>query len=388
MKLRLLVPVFLLILGWVVASPAVALADAEAELEASQQRLVEIQQQIEEGLRKLRAHQARAGSLSDDLERLDAEVRRLAASAKRSQRELQRIDTDLQAGQKDLDALQSKRRNTEDQVRQRLAVLYKSGEVGLAKVLLGATTTPYEVAENHYYLTRMVRHDRQLVDSYRNQAAVLEQKLAELERLRAKQTKVSERRQRERAMLARAGQDKRRLLLEIREDEALQSSYLEELRARAARLAELVKKLETDLVQTYTGSGSPFKEQKGRLAWPVDGALRVGFGKTRNPELGTMLESHGLEVAAAIGSPVRSVWGGKVLYASPFRGYGKLMIIDHGEKFYSLYAHVARFVKQSGEQVAPGDVIAYSGFEGRDSLYFEIRRSGQPLDPLPWLKAR
>ena len=368
--------------------PATSQADAEAELEASQQRLVEIQQQIEEGLHKLRAQQARAGSLTDDLGRLDVEVRRLTAAAQRSQEELKRLDADLRTVQKELEALQATRRDTEKLVRKRLTVLYKNGEVGLAKVLLGATTTPYAVAENHFYLTRMVRHDRQLVDAYRAQAASLEDKLAELERLRTKQARTSERRKREQAVLAKASQGKRRLLEQIRKDEALQASYLKELRAKAARLADLVEKLETGLVQTYTAPGAPFLEQKGRLAWPVDGALRTGFGKIRNSELGTMFESHGFEIAAVVGSPVRAVWGGKVLFASPFRGYGKLMILDHGEKYYSLYAHVARFEKQAGEQVAAGDLIAYSGFEGRDALYFEIRRSGQPLDPKPWLKPR
>ena len=291
---RLLLPLLLLVLIETLFYPAMSQADAEAELETSQQRLVEIQQQIEEGLRKLRAHQARAGSLDDDLGRLDVEVRRLNAATRRSQKELKRLDTDLNAAQEDLETLQASQRDTEELVRKRLTVLYKNGEVGLAKVLLGATTTPYAVAENHFYLTRMVRHDRQLVDAYRAQAVSLEDKLAELERLRTKQVRTSERRKREQRTLAKASQEKRRLLERIRKDEALQASYLKDLRAKAARLADLVKKLETDLVQTYTAPGAPFPEQKGLLAWPVDGALRTGFGKSRNPELGTILESHGL----------------------------------------------------------------------------------------------
>jgi septal ring factor EnvC (AmiA/AmiB activator) len=101
-----------------------------------------------------------------------------------------------------------------------------------------------------------------------------------------------------------------------------------------------------------------------------------------------LLESNGLEIAAEAGSPVKAVWAGKILYASQFRGYGKLMIIDHGDKYYSLYAQVAQFARQVGEQVLPGETVAYSGFEGRDFLYFEIRKSGKPLDPLPWLKKR
>lgn len=363
-------------------------AGTEADLKASQQRLEEIQEQIEVGLRDLRSKQSKAGSLADDLERLDDEVRRLAAAARLSSRELKKIDARMIAVQQEREELQSARGETLDKVHQRLTTLYKAGEIGLAKVLLSATTTPYEVAENHFFLTRMVRHDRQLIEEYRTQDRNLEIKLTELQDLRAQQLKISERHNREKTALDKAGAGKRHLLAKIRKDEQLLSNYLDELRVKAARLGELVEKLETDVTQSYTGQMSPFRQQKGRLDWPVEGAVRIGFGTTRNAELGTLLESNGLEIAAAVGTPVKAVWAGKVLYASPFRGYGKLLIIDHGEKYYSLYAHVAQLVKHVGEQVTAGETIAYSGFEGRDFLYFEVRHSGKPLDPLPWLKPR
>jgi septal ring factor EnvC (AmiA/AmiB activator) len=255
-------------------------------------------------------------------------------------------------------------------------------------VLLGSTVTPFEIAENHAFLTRMVRSDRQLIEDYREQSEQLEERLAQLRLLREKQARLNRKRQQQQETLAKAGKTKRKLLAEMRRDEALLNGYLDELRIKAARLGELVKKLETDLVQSYTESDAPFSAQKGRLAWPVAGKLRVGFGTARNAELGALLESNGLEIATEAGSPVKAVWSGRVLYASPFRGYGKLMIIDHGEKYYSLYAQVARFAKQIGEHVSPGETVAYSGFEGRDFLYFEVRHSGKPLDPLPWLTRR
>jgi septal ring factor EnvC (AmiA/AmiB activator) len=79
---------------------------------------------------------------------------------------------------------------------------------------------------------------------------------------------------------------------------------------------------------------------------------------------------------------------GKVIFANSLRGYGKLMIIDHGDKYYTLYAHVARFTKQVGESATAAEVIAYSGYDGRDAVYFEIRQGGKPLDPGDWLTPR
>ncbi|MCK4537019.1 MAG: peptidoglycan DD-metalloendopeptidase family protein [Desulfuromonadales bacterium] len=365
-----------------------AWADQDGDLVASQEKLAEIERQIEAGLRDLRDKQARSSSLADDLARLDDETRRLAAAVRRSGRELKKLDGQVVQVRKERETLQASLQTTGEKVRRRLTVLYKSGEIGLARVLLGATVTPYEMAENHAFLARLVRYDRQLIEDYRGQAQRLEERLVQLQQLREKQARLNERRNRQQEALGKAGKTKRKLLVVIRKDEALLSGYLDELRAKAARLGELVKKLETDLVQSYTEFATSFSQQKGRLAWPVSGKLRVGFGTTRSAELGTLLESNGLEIVAEVGSPVQAVWSGKVLYASPFRGYGKLMIIDHGDKYYSLYAQVARFAKQAGEQVSPGETVAYSGFEGRDYLYFEVRQSGKPLDPLPWLKRR
>jgi septal ring factor EnvC (AmiA/AmiB activator) len=174
----------------------------------------------------------------------------------------------------------------------------------------------------------------------------------------------------------------------LRTDQAKLTATLDELRAKAARLAELVKKLETARTQPYTGKGADFLAQRGRLAWPVTGKVRIAFGPTRHPDLGTLIESNGLEIAVPPQTPVMAVWKGRVLYASPLKGFGNLMIIDHGDKYYSLYAHAASFTRKTGDLVGAGDVIAFSGHEGRDALYFEIRHRGEPVDPLPWLAPR
>ena len=178
------------------------------------------------------------------------------------------------------------------------------------------------------------------------------------------------------------------MLAKLRQDETQLAAAIEELRARAVRLRELVKKLESAATRSYTGKGADFTAQRGRLPWPVNGQVRMAFGTTRHPDLGTLIESNGLEIAVPPQTPVKSVWQGRVLYASPLKGFGNLMIIDHGDKYYSLYAHAASFARKTGDVVGAGEVIAWSGHEGRDAVYFEIRHRGAPVDPLPWLAPR
>jgi septal ring factor EnvC (AmiA/AmiB activator) len=358
------------------------------ELEASKKRLDQIQKQIEEALQGLRSKELQSGSLSEEISRLSAETRRIERLTKKSHKQLSVLSTRLEKQRHLLKEVEKQQTQTEKQIRHRLVVLYKTGEVGLIKALLSESESPREIAEKYDFLSRMVRHDRALLSEYRQQSESHRALLAELEELRVEQSVVAERRRQEEDTLRKARESKKSLLVKVKQDSGLLEGVLQELRAKAARLNGLVNKLETEQPQSSLGTLEGLSSQKGRLFWPVSGKLKVGFGTSRHGDLGTLIESHGFDIEAAVGTAVHASAKGKVIFAKGLRGYGKLMIIDHGRKFYTLYAHVARFTKQLGQPVAADEVIAYSGYEGRDAVYFEIRQNGKPLDPVDWLKPR
>jgi len=378
-----LVPLLGLVLCLAAGSPAVA-----DELDSSRQRLAEIQRQIAATLNDLREKRAETGSLASELDKLASETRKLQALARRSEKEMDRQQRQIEQKQADIKQLQAQSAETEKRVAKRLAALYRSGQSGMARILLAAGERPQEIAEKYLFLTRMVRHDRELIAAYRQQAEQERQALADLEELNRKQADLVARRRQEAQTLTAARRAKDQLLADLRQDEKLLDGVLADLRAKAAGLNDLVKRLESDAAQTYTGNLTDFSAQKGRLPWPVPGRVKVAFGTNRHAELGTLLESNGLEIEAEVGTPVKVVAAGKVIYASRLRGYGKLMVVDHGGKYYSLYAQMQRFAKEVGNAVAPGEILAYSGFEGRDTIYFEIRYRGEPQDPKSWLMAR
>jgi murein hydrolase activator len=361
---------------------------AADELDASRERLDKLQKQIRTTLEGLRNKQSESGALSDDLERLNAEVRRIERLERKSQQQLTELTAQLKAKRSALEKIDALGERTEQQIRSRLVVLYKTGEVGLIRALLTDSESPRDIAEKYAFLSRMVRHDRDLLNQYRVQMQEHREALEDLELMEKKQSAVVLRRSREQETLQKARKSKKILLAEVKQDAASLEKMLQELRAKAARLNELVKKLETEEGQPYTGNLAGLPAQKGRLLWPVPGKLRVGFGTSRHGELGTLIESHGFDIEAAAGTPVNAAASGKVIFANSLRGYGKLIIVDHGSKYYTLYAHMARFTKQVGDPVAAAEVIAYSGYEGRDAVYFEIRQGGKPLDPGDWLKPR
>ena len=363
-------------------------AHAANELDSSRERLDQIQKQIRSTLEGLRNKQSESGTLSDDLERLDVEVRRIERLERKSQKQLAELTSKIKDKRLALEKLDTIRGHTEQQIQGRLVVLYKTGEVGLIRALLTESESPREIAEKYAFLSRMVRHDRDLLDQYRSQMQEYRTALDDLEVMEKKQSTVVQRRNREHEALQKARRSKKVLLAEVKRDAASLEKMLQELRAKAARLNELVKTLETEQGQPYTGNLEGLLAQKGQLLWPVPGKLRVGFGTSRHGELGTLIESHGFDIAADVGTPVNAAASGKVIFANSLRGYGKLMIVDHGSKYYTLYAHMARFTKQVGDPVAAAEIIAYSGYEGRDAIYFEIRQGGKPLDPGDWLRPR
>jgi len=151
------------------------------------------------------------------------------------------------------------------------------------------------------------------------------------------------------------------------------------------RLTALVQHLQSDIVPESIAK-RPFAELKGSLLWPLEGPLLAKFGKDRN--IG-QLKWQGVMISSAAGSEVRAISHGRVAFADWFRGFGLLIILDHGNGFMSLYGHNDSLYKEQGDWVEANEVIARVGpGSGKlgTGLYFELRHNGKPINPLHWCK--
>jgi len=130
---------------------------------------------------------------------------------------------------------------------------------------------------------------------------------------------------------------------------------------------------------------------RGRLPWPTEGRIVAGFGRQVHPRFGTETVRHGVDIEAEEGAIIRAVHSGAVLYRGWLRGYGNLIILDHGQGYYTLYAHASEVVVEEGERVKVGQGIARVGETGSvdgPRLYFEVRYQGRAEDPQVWLRRR
>jgi septal ring factor EnvC (AmiA/AmiB activator) len=173
----------------------------------------------------------------------------------------------------------------------------------------------------------------------------------------------------------------------MRKEKTYQETLLEELEQSSRVLQAAIN----DLIRKRESLVGDFKKFKGRLPWPVEGDVITQFGKQKHEKFNTYIFSKGIDIEARKGKDVRAVHDGSVLFADWFKGYGKMLILDHGRGFYSLYAHLSEIVVPNKSTVTKGQPVGTVGETGSlqgPLLYFEIRHHGKPEDPLVWLTRR
>ncbi len=229
------------------------------------------------------------------------------------------------------------------------------------------------------------------------EAAARRDELAQNEAERGRETERLEKERAERAaVVAKLAGEIARNRAEIgklKRDEARLARLVQEIaRALAARPApakeaprEAAKGKPVDRVADASTEAKPFAQLQGRLRLPVRGEIGGRFGAAREEPGSTW---KGIFIRAVTGATVHAVADGRVVYADWLRGFGNLLILDHGGGFMSLYAYADSLLRPVGEMVRSGEVLAHAGASGgqpESGLYFELRRDGKPFDPMRWV---
>ncbi len=351
--------------------------EIEARLDDLRQEIGAIQQRLDRNL----------GERDQHLESL-ADAERRVSSTRRTVRS---TATALDQTRDAIEELEQRRAELEDQagehaqsLARQLAVAYRHGSDSRLKMLLNQDD-PRRLSRQlayHGYLTRarlqvmdqlnesleaLAQTGRDLDSQHRHQSQLLERQEAELVDLEQAQA------EREAALARLEGRirDDRERIDALEEDAAELSRLLEEL---ATALADVPPDFEV----------VPFSELRGELPVPVEGPVVRSFGDRRGGDM----QWSGWLIRADAGEPVRAIAHGRVAYADWLRGYGLILIIDHGDGFMSLYAHNESLLRDVGDWVNPGETIATVGNSGGTSepgIYFELRQEGRPLDPVGWV---
>ncbi len=192
--------------------------------------------------------------------------------------------------------------------------------------------------------------------------------------------------------ISRERSTRKRLLADIRSQKALELAAIDALSRAANDLDSKISLLNSQVETAGThknNSQIAFSTHKGLLIMPVIGKIISLFGPYKNQKYNISNFRSGIDFKADKGEPIRSIFQGKVLYSNWFKGYGNMIVIDHGNNYYTIYAHLEETFKSKGNSVETGEVIATVGDTGSmegAKLYFEVRHHGKPENPLVWLK--
>jgi septal ring factor EnvC (AmiA/AmiB activator) len=274
---------------------------------------------------------------------------------------------------------------------QRLVAFYKSSRLGTLHLLAPADSV-VELLKRKTALERILSRDEQTRQTMVAQYADLQELQAQLmSHHEDKRVRMGEY-ERQAAAVHCERSRREALLARIRDQQEIQRATIESLREAARELEREIQALsrqsEGRVLRPPEPSG-PLAASKGLLIFPVKGKIQNVYGPYRHPRLNIQAFRNGIDIAAERGEPVRAVHAGTVLYASWFKAYGNIVVIDHGDHYYTVYAHLEDVFKSVDNRVEAGDVIATvgdSGAMGVTGLYFEIRHHDRPVDPMEWLK--
>jgi len=322
-----------------------------------------------------------------------ARLRAIELQSAETQRSVLNLDKEIRLLSKELSKLYSQQKQLDDQrsrqagqVAQELAAAYRLGREEPLKVLLNMEN-PEEIGRTLKYYEHVVKARSKILEDY--QTTIRE--LDEVEQsLLNKQNALADKKVQLLAIQQTLSNEKKQrsaLLKGSRRQIKSEEGRITKLNLERKQLESIIKALQKHVQNLDIPDNQPFSKRRGKLPWPVKGRVGHSFGSAR----GSHLKWHGWLLNARDASPVKSIHHGRVVFSDYLRGQGLLVIVDHGDNYLSLYAHNQVLLKETGDWVHPGEVIAKVGNTGgleRSALYFEIRRKGKAVDPKRWLKPR
>lgn len=340
-------------------------------------RVRERKQSIERDVARLRGQER---SLLADVERLELEVRLRSEQLRETQLVLHRASEQMDATLRRVRELDASVAQARPQLAARARALYKMGELSYVRMLL-SVEQPADMLRGYRFVSALARRDREKMAALRANLATLAATRDDLQRKTREAMSLRAELDRARRALEADRQRKSELLTSIVEKKETHAAYLQELEEAEGKLGQLLSGLGAADIDV------PITVFKGALPWPARGRVRVAFGRHKHPRFETYTLHNGIEIEAPVDTPVTAVHDGTVAFADQFLGYGLMVIIDHGGKNHTLYAHLAEARVRPGQHVSAGDVVGTVGASGVDGpgLYFEMRSQGKPQDPQEWL---
>jgi septal ring factor EnvC (AmiA/AmiB activator) len=394
----LLAAVIPLVGAILVTTPVRAQAPKKDDVQAEQRKLQQTQKQLREEREKVAEARKKETSVLAELEQIEQRLADKQREITRLDARVKRVQAEVQTLRGDIERLQVQRGGQQELLAQRLRAMYKVHAQGGALPIILSGEDPAARAATLRQLASVAALDARVIQEYRLTTDRLGDRKTREEARQAELATLKTEAQREQTDFDRDAARRRVLLAKVRDERAYHERMVGELTEASRRLEVFITELQARQRRVAKapppapGIDSPgvgFGGLRGRLPWPTDGRVVAVFGAQVHPRFGTRTFRGGIDIEAGEGTAVAAVYAGHVVYTGWFKGYGNLIILDHGNEYYTLYAHVSETAVKEGDDVRQGQRIGSVGDTGSLSgtrLYFEVRYQGKPQDPEQWLR--
>jgi septal ring factor EnvC (AmiA/AmiB activator) len=376
-------------------------------------RLRRLQEGIIDQKIKILGSQKKERTLLGEIEKIDQELqtqKNMLATLKTKSEKQELLLTNKQEY---LRQVLTEKRKHQAIVKKRLAAYYRMGSVGFMNVVFSSKSLP-ELLKFNENFKLMIQHDHEIIQQYLNELKESNKAREEHAREKLHLMQLTDEVKEKENELTRVKQEKNLLLKKVNTEQQLYEQAVAEIEEAVADLAATLKQVEI-VAETQGGAvqenpdqsnsktaatkNKPpekpnsvpegFPGQKGVLDPPVEGVVISLYGQRIKGRFDTFTVTNGIDIKVKKGVEIKAVYDGKIIHSGYLRGYGNLMIIDHGDQYFSLISRAAEFYLKEGSHVLTGEVIGITG-EGDplygEGLHFEIRKGSNPEDPLLWIK--
>jgi murein DD-endopeptidase MepM/ murein hydrolase activator NlpD len=350
---------------------AFSFADEEDDLEQVRKEISEAQAKYNEGKKK-------EGALASQIKELDAKISAAQKEISGLQGNINETQRTIKTVEQNLTEAEAEIADQNADIDNRLRAMYMNGEMGMLDIILSAANIS-DFMSAADMVQKIYESDMQLLESMEERYAAIEAQKAELEALRQQLVEQQTARINKQNQIEADKTSVALARIEISEENKRLSQMLDELNEEANRItAEILKKMGT---QDFIG---------GAMGWPVPGYSKLSspFGMRNHPTLRVPKMHTGIDIPCPTGTPIVASNGGVVIMAGWNNSYGNVVMVDHGGKIVTLYAHNSSFAVAEGDIVAQGQTIAYAGSTGNSTgphCHFEVRVNGEYQQPLQWV---
>ena len=357
------------------ANPADKLIEIKEKLRTKLQNLTEAKKEEEAVISKINDINSNISNKEKELGKYNKRISQTRSQLKNVSKEVSIISNRLGSSQKYLE--------------EHIVALYKRQYNNDAMMLMSANDYN-DLIKKSRYISLVAYHNNKILDEYKAELIKVNSRKKKLENLQTKlkTNKINIRKKKNEFQADLAKKDK--LLVAVRARRSSQEKKIKDLEASSRKIMGMVNKMKT---KKMPGSilGKGFKSLKGQLPWPVKGEVVASFGNYKDPEFDLAGFRNGMEIKVKNGDAARAIAGGRVVYANMFEGFGKMLIIDHGSGYHSLYGNLSELALEQGDLLVNGmDVGKVSDSKNSNvpALYFEIRYKGKPINPMDWLEKK